>query len=75
MFNGNRRVNVKLWPHFRFHTTGIADLGEGVAHLCPTLFNPMDCSLPVSSVRGILQARILEWVGILFSRGSSEPSD
>ena len=36
---------------------------------------PQDYSPPVSSVRGILQARILEWVGILFSRGSSEPSD
>ena len=33
----------------------------------------MDCSLPDSSVRGILQARILEWVAIFFSRGSSQP--
>ena len=38
---------------------------------CPTLCNPMDCSLPGSSVHGILQARILEWVAISFSRGSS----
>ena len=30
MFNGNRRVHAKLWPHFRFHTTGIAGLGEGI---------------------------------------------
>ena len=37
----------------------------------PTLCNPMDCSLPGSSVHGILQARILEWVAISFSRGSS----
>ena len=36
---------------------------------------PTDCSLPVSSVLGILQARILEWVAILFSRGSSQPRD
>ena len=35
-----------------------------VAQLCPTLCNPMDCSLPGSSVHGILQARILEWVAI-----------
>ena len=35
----------------------------------------MDCSLPSSSVRGILQARILEWVDISFSRGSSRPRD
>ena len=44
-----------------------------VAHSCPTLCNPMDCSLPGSSVRGIFQARILEWVAISFSRGSSQP--
>ena len=35
----------------------------------------MDCSLPGSSVHGILQARILEWIAILFSRGSSQPRD
>ena len=39
--------------------------------LCPTLCNTMDYSPPGSSVRGILQARILEWVAISFSRGSS----
>ena len=41
--------------------------------LCPTLCNPMDCSPPGSSVHGILQARILEWVAISSSRGSSPP--
>ena len=46
-----------------------------VAQLCLTLCNPMDCSLPGSSARGILQARILEWVAIPFSRGSSQPWD
>ena len=39
--------------------------------LCPTLCNPMDCSPPASSVHGILQARILEWVAISSSRGFS----
>ena len=39
------------------------------------LCNPMDCSLPGSSVHGILQARILEWVAIPFSRGSFWPRD
>ena len=39
--------------------------------LCLTLCDPMDCSLPGFSVLGILQARILEWVAIPFSRGSS----
>ena len=38
-----------------------------VAQLCPTLSDPMDCSLPGSSVRGIFQARVLEWVAIAFS--------
>ena len=42
---------------------------------CPTLCDPVDCSLPSSSVHGILQARILEWVAISFSRGSSWPRD
>ena len=42
-----------------------------VSQLCPTLCDPMDCSLPGSSVHGIFQARVLEWVAISFSRGSS----
>ena len=42
---------------------------------CPTLCDPVDCSLPGSSVHGILQARILEWVAISFSRGFSQPRD
>ena len=46
-----------------------------VAQLGPTLCNPMDCSLPGSSVQGVLQARIVEWVAIPFSRGSSRPRD
>ena len=44
-----------------------------VAQSCLTLCNPMDCNLPGSSVCGILQARILEWVAIPFSRRSSQP--
>ena len=43
-----------------------------VAQSCPTLFDPMDCS-PLGS--GILQARILEWIAVPFSRGSSRPRD
>ena len=41
-----------------------------IAQLCLTLCNPMDCSPPGSSIHGILQVRILEWVTIRFSRGS-----
>ena len=42
---------------------------------CLTLFNPMDVSPPGSSVHGVLQAKILEWVVIPFSRGSSSSMD
>ena len=44
-----------------------------VAQLCLTFCDPVDCSLPDSSVHGIFQARILVWVVILFSRGSPDP--
>ena len=46
-----------------------------VIQLCPTLCNPIDYSPPGSSVHGILQARILEWVWFPSSRGSSQPRD
>ena len=48
---------------------------ELVAKSCLILCNPRDCSPPGSSVHGILQGRILEWVAIPFSRGSSQPTD
>ena len=44
-----------------------------VAQSCPTLCDPMGCILPGFSIHGIFQARILEWVAISFSRGSSQP--
>ena len=44
---------------------------HSVAKSCPTLCDPVDCSLPGSSVHGIFQASILEWVAISFSSGSS----
>ena len=44
---------------------------ESLTQLCPTLCNPVDCSPPGSFIHGILQARILEWVAISFSRASS----
>ena len=46
-----------------------------VAQSCQTLWDPMDCSLPGSSVQGIFQATVLEWVALSFSRGSSPPRD
>ena len=45
-----------------------------VSQSCPVC-DPMDCSLSGSSLHGVLQARILEWVAIAFSRGSSQPRD
>ena len=58
--------------------TQILMFGAGcglVIQLSPTLCNLMDCSPPGSSVHGISQARILEWVGVSFSRESSRPRD
>ena len=45
------------------------------AQLCPTLCDPMDYSLPGSSVHEIFQAVVLEWIAISFPRGSSQPRD
>ena len=49
--------------------------GVLVTQLCPTLCDPMDHSTPSSSVRGVFQTRILQWVAILFSKGSFWPRD
>ena len=43
-----------------------------VAQSCPTLSDPMDCSLPGSSIHGIFQARVLEWGAVAFSLYSCE---
>ena len=52
-------------------TTSETSSESEVAQSCPTLCDPMDSSLSGSSLHGILQARVLEWVAISFSRGSS----
>ena len=46
---------------------------SAVAQSCLTLCDPMDCTLKGSSVHGIFQALVLEWIAISFSRGSSQP--
>ena len=56
-------------------TAEIEEKWSEVAHSWQTLCDPVDCSLPGYSVRGILQERILEWVTISFSRGSPRPRD
>ena len=53
----------------------IMKVKSDVAQSCPTLGNSMDCSLPGCSAHGIFQVRVLEWVAISFSMGSSLPSD
>ena len=52
-----------------------ANTGVLVTHSSSTLLGPIDCSSVGSSVHGIFQVRILEWVAIPFSRGSSQPKD
>ena len=64
-------INVSLGIFM--HNSGVCSCVR--AQSCPTLLNPMDCSPPSSSVHGIFQARVLEWVAISLSRGSSRPRD
>ena len=54
-----------------FHTV----LCSAVSQSCTTLCGPMDCSLPGSSIHGIFQARLLEWVAMPSSKESSRPRD
>ena len=62
----------KPWVEKR--TCQVAAAADKSSQLCPTLSDPMDCSLPGSSVHGIFQARVLEWGAIAFSNPSSLPS-
>ena len=70
--NGFESVGVR-WVNLDpiIHSEWVSE----VAQSCPTLCDPVDCIPPGSSAHGILQARILEWVAISFSRGSSQPRD
>ena len=65
----NVNIDVRFMLKFRGH----ACIHAKLLQLCLTLCNPMDYNLPGSSVHGILQARILEWRAIPFSKGSSWP--
>ena len=58
-----------------FTGTGLKNMKVKVTQSCPTHCDTMYCSLTGSSVHRILQARILEWVAVPFSRGSSQPRD
>ena len=59
--------NTGVGCHFLLQRRKVKSESE-VAQSCPTLRNPVDCSLPGSSVHGIFQARVLEWGAIAFSR-------
>ena len=58
--------NTGVGCHCLFQCMKVKSESE-VAQLCPTLSDPMDCSPPGSSIHGIFQARVLEWVAIAFS--------
>ena len=59
--------NTGVGCHFLLQCMKVKSERE-VAQSCPTLSDPMDCSLPGSSIHGILQARVLEWGAIAFSQ-------
>ena len=63
---GSPGKNTGVGCHFLLQSMKVKSESE-VAQSCPTLSNPMDCSLPGSSVHGIFQARVLEWGAIAFS--------
>ena len=67
--------NTTVLKHQFFGIAFVYESESEVSPSCPTLCDPMDCSLPGSSVRGIFQARILKWVVISFSRKLSQPRD
>ena len=52
--------------------TTYGEIKNEVTQSCPTLWDPMDCSLPGSSVHGIFQAIVVDWIAISFSKGSPE---
>ena len=62
--------NTGVGCHFLLQCMKVKSESE-VAQSCPTLGDPMDCSLPGSSVHGIFQARVLEWVAVAFSELAS----
>ena len=71
------KKQLEIWTRCIGKTTNDDswDATPSVSQSCLPLCNPMDCSPPGSSVQGILQARILVWVAISFSRGSFWPRD
>ena len=69
--NSSKKANITSSIHTRVCVCVCVYGSHSI--ICVRLCDPMDCSLPGSPVHGILQARIVEWVVIPFSRGSSQP--
>ena len=72
-------LRLLWWRHYPGLSEGalnpVTESESEVTQSCLTPCDLLDCSPPGSSVHGILQARVLEWVAIFFSRGSSQPMD
>ena len=66
MEKDKRLMEASWWERL---TEGESEVGQS----CLTVCDPVHCSPPGSSIHGVLQARILEWVAVSFSRGSSQP--
>ena len=64
-----------VYCHSIYLTSMQSSVQFSSAQSCPTLCDPMDCSLPGSSIHGIFQATVLEWIAISFYRGSFQPRD
>ena len=73
--DGRQEFQRTFFPRVRVQASFIRKLKVLVAPSYPIVCHPMDCSPPACSVHRILQARILEWFAIPFSRGSSQPRD
>jgi len=67
-------LNIQSFPRFEWLWPCVCVPAQ-LLQLCPTLWNPEDCSLPGSSVHGIIPARILEWVAISSAGGCSQSRD
>ena len=71
--DNREKIRDKISTFIELHSSEESE--SKVTQLCPTLCDPTDCNLLGSSVHGIVRARVLEWVAISFSRGSSRPRD
>ena len=67
----HKAIEASMFDNYKLYIYQLSSVSQS----CLTLCDPIDCGPPGSSVHGVFQARILEWVAISFSRGSSQPRD